>query len=37
MAAAQVPPVAMTGSSRNASSEAELLGVEDGELASGMW
>jgi hypothetical protein len=37
MAAALVPPVAMTGSRRMASSEEEELGVLEGEPAEGRW
>jgi len=37
IAAAHVPPVAMTGSRSKASSEALVLGVLDGELAAGRW
>jgi hypothetical protein len=37
IAAAHVPPVAMTGSKSIASSDAELLGVLEGDEAAGRW
>lgn len=37
MAATQVPPVAMTGSTRMARVEAEELGVLEGVLGGGRW
>ncbi len=37
IAAAQVPPVAITGSSRKAISEAEVLWLSEGEPWAGMW
>ena len=37
MAATQVPPVAMTGSRRNATSDADLFGEVEERGADGMW